>query len=53
MRGCTFILTKNLMTFLVITLSYMVINYLFISSAPRGAPHQIQPHFLPHSNKNA
>ena len=55
--GCTFFLTKNLMTFLVLTFSHPLlhghtaINYLFISSAGCTSPNSAP--FLPHSNKNA
>ena len=46
--GCTFVLTKNLMTFciLVITLSYMVMIYVVIycHQVPFISSHQIRPH---------
>ena len=48
--GCTFFLTKNLMTFLVITLSCIIIyvvycHQLLFYLICGGALHQIQPHF--------
>ena len=57
--GCTFFLTKNLMTFfLVITLSYMVIYVIILPpttflSHLRGCTSPNSAPFLPQSNKNA